>query len=189
MSPLIHHLTHPGDLTASAVVCGDAAATVATWDLAVVTCEVCNPVTPPRRTREGGMSEKALLQAVTAAPDPCQACRASVRTQRSDGSRRKLPQEPARIASEKEFQELVRQTALASGWMYYHTTDSRHSPAGFVDTVLVREGRCVVAELKMPGNKPTAAQQSWLAAWSTVPGVEVFVWIPEDLAQIMEVLR
>ena len=63
---LIHHLTHPGELTASAVVCGDPSAAVATWDVQRVTCPACKPASRCVR-QAGSLSERALQAAVTAA--------------------------------------------------------------------------------------------------------------------------
>ena len=141
----IHLLTHPSQLTASAVVCGDPHAAVATWDANRVTCPVCTP--PSRRARQpGGMSEKALQAAVTAA--------------------------------------LTR-----AGWLAYHTHDSRHSPAGYQDITALRGSRCLAIELKSPTGTLTPAQQTWLAAWRRILGVEVHVWRPDDLARALEVLR
>jgi hypothetical protein len=101
------------------------------------------------------------------------------------------PQSPEPIAergpSEKEWQWRVVNFAEAHGWKYYHTYDSRRSPEGFPDLVLLRPGRIVVAELKTDKGKVTAAQQEWLEAWQAA-GAEVYVWRPSMWAEVQEVL-
>jgi hypothetical protein len=47
----------------------------------------------------------------------------------------------------------------------------------------------VFAELKMPGKRPTMAQQAWLDALAGVTQVQSAVWNPDDLETILEVLR
>ena len=145
MPALIHRLTHPGELTASAVVCGDPTAAVATWDAQRVTCPQCRPQACPRRA-PNGWTEKAVQTAVT------QAC-------------------------------------TRAGWLWYHTHDSRHSPAGFPDVVALKGSRCLVLELKSATGTLTPAQQTWLAAWRRILGAEVHVVRPDDLETILEVIR
>ena len=86
----------------------------------------------------------------------------------------------ARTISEKDLQEQVRQMAVTLGWLYYHTHNSRHSPEGFPDCVLVKGERLVIAELKRWDKNPTPAQYEWLNALGKV-SKEVFVWRPQDL--------
>lgn len=92
---------------------------------------------------------------------------------------------------EKVLQELVRRTARAFGWGFYHTHNSRHSPAGFPDCVMVKGGRLVFAELKTDRGKFSEHQTLWLTALRQVPGVEVHEWRPADWysGRIEEVLR
>lgn len=92
--------------------------------------------------------------------------------------------------SEKEFQGQVVELATALGYMIYHTWDSRHSPAGFPDLILLRGHRCVVAELKKDkAPKPTPKQREWLAAWALIPGAEAHVWRPRDWEALKRVLH
>jgi hypothetical protein len=90
--------------------------------------------------------------------------------------------------SEKEFMQNVLDLASVTGWMRYHTHDSRRSHAGFPDLVLVRPPRLVVAELKVGKNKTTRSQDAWLAALMGCPQVEVFVWRPTDWPEIARTL-
>lgn len=64
MPPLIHALTHPGDFTSSAVVCGDPHAVAATWDPRRVTCPGCTKAVRRFTPADGGMSEKALQETI-----------------------------------------------------------------------------------------------------------------------------
>jgi hypothetical protein len=96
-----------------------------------------------------------------------------------------MPTAPAEPVSEKQFQAAVVKEAKRLGWRVYHTYDSRKSEAGFVDLVLLRGPRKMVAELKVGSNKPSAAQLNWLE-WFADAGVESHVWYPTDWPKIME---
>jgi hypothetical protein len=91
--------------------------------------------------------------------------------------------------SERDLTNYVRDLARACGWRRYHTWLSKHSPAGFPDEVLVRPPRLVIAELKSASGRLKTEQEGWLEALRQVPGVEVFVWKPDDMDEILEVLR
>lgn len=101
------------------------------------------------------------------------------------------PPPPPAFADEAAFQAWVVAFARDRDWLTYHTHDSRRSTAGFPDLVMLRPqpdgARLLVAELKMPGNKPTEAQRTWLRAFER-SGAEVFTWWPENLSEIREVL-
>jgi len=92
--------------------------------------------------------------------------------------------------TEKDFQEQVRQLALLCGFEHiFHTWDSRHSPAGFPDLIILKDGRMIVAELKREGEQPSAEQYFWLLEFSKIPGAEVYLWRPSDWDSIAEILR
>ncbi len=93
-----------------------------------------------------------------------------------------------RMISEAAWQEHIRELAALFGWRYYHTWRSQHSPSGFPDCVLVRGDRCIFAELKVEGARPTQTQREWLAALRAVPGIEVYVWTPSQREEVVEVL-
>lgn len=88
---------------------------------------------------------------------------------------------PAAILRETEaqFQAKVIQWARLNGWMHYHTHDSRRSPEGFPDLVLVRPPEIVYVELKSEKGKLTTRQQVWIGALEAC-GQETFVWRPSD---------
>lgn len=91
--------------------------------------------------------------------------------------------------SERDLTGYVRDVAKTFGWRRYHTWLSKHSPAGFPDEVLVRPPRLVFAELKSARGRLKPEQEAWLEMLRQVPGVEVFVWRPGDMEEIVEVLR
>jgi VRR-NUC domain len=91
--------------------------------------------------------------------------------------------------SERDLTAYVRDIASACGWRRYHTWLSKHSPAGFPDEVLVRPPRIIFAELKSANGRLKREQEAWLEAMRQVPGVEVFVSRPDDLDEILKVLR
>ena len=66
--------------------------------------------------------------------------------------------------SEKHCQTQVVQLARLSGFLIYHTFDSRRSAAGFPDLVLVRPPHLIFAELESEGGLPRPEQSEWLEA-------------------------
>jgi hypothetical protein len=96
---------------------------------------------------------------------------------------------PAEEIDEKTFQAAVIRRAKELGWRHYHTHDSRRSPSGFPDLVLVRCGRLIFAELKrQEGGILTAEQKNWYDDLRDACR-EVYLWRPADWPQIEEVLR
>jgi hypothetical protein len=89
--------------------------------------------------------------------------------------------------SETEFQSEVVKAAKKRGWKSYHTKDSRGSERGWPDLVLARPPRIVFAELKRTGKNPTPEQIEWLDTLDAC-GQEAYVWRPEDMAEVLEVL-
>ena len=89
--------------------------------------------------------------------------------------------------SEKAFQSQVIALATATGWVCYHTHDSRRSAAGFPDLTLVRGARLLFAELKSAIGFATSAQTGWLTALGDA-GAETYLWRPDDLDEIAAVL-
>lgn len=91
--------------------------------------------------------------------------------------------------SERDFQAQVLQLARLSGWMAYHTRDSRRSEPGFPDLVLVRPPMILFAELKTGAGKVRPEQRTWLAALAGCEGVDVALWRPSDWKTVEEVLK
>lgn len=93
------------------------------------------------------------------------------------------------MLTEREWQSAIVAYATARGWRHFHPHDSRRSPSGFPDLTLVRAGRLVFAELKREKDSRTSvAQREWLDDLAGCIGVEVFLWRPSDVAQVMKVL-
>lgn len=103
--------------------------------------------------------------------------------------------------TEDEFMSQVAELAKLRGWKIAHfrplrtktgwRTACQFDAQGFPDLVMVRgDNRLVVAELKRSEKeKPTDEQRAWLAAFSFVPSVEVFLWHPGCWPEIEKVLR
>lgn len=114
--------------------------------------------------------------------------------------------------SEAGFQAAVVEYAQIRQWaLVYHTHDSRRSPEGFPDLVLVRGERIVFAELKSQAGRTSPQQEAWLAGLRRVavaaagmerervaygivdvaepPIVSVFLWRPSDWPSIEKELK
>lgn len=92
----------------------------------------------------------------------------------------------AAAMSEKQLLESVVALAKALGWRHFHTHDSRRSPAGFPDLVMVRGGRLLFVELKSTRGRYGPGQVEWLDDLADVAAgsgdvVEALTWRPCDL--------
>lgn len=87
---------------------------------------------------------------------------------------------------ESSFQIILLNLARQCGWRHYHTHDSRKSPSGFPDLVLVRE-RVIFAELKGETTPVEEEQQEWLTMLSRA-GAEVYLWRRSDWDDISTTL-
>ena len=104
--------------------------------------------------------------------------------------------------SEREFQQQVIALAKLRGFRVAHFRPARvmrngketyETPVaadgkGFLDLVMLREHRLIVAELKSEKGQLTKEQHQWIQAWLLVPGVEVYVWRPSEWSEIEKVL-
>ena len=91
--------------------------------------------------------------------------------------------------TEKEFGRQVDDYAKLCGWLLYRTWLPIHSPAGFPDRFLVRNGVAVALELKSEKGKATDAQLAWIAALDAVPGITARVVRPSNWPEIEALLR
>lgn len=91
--------------------------------------------------------------------------------------------------TERQLQAQVLDLAHLLGWRTYHSWTSIHSTAGFPDLVLVSADRrrVVFAELKGMRRRLTEAQDEWLGILRLC-GAEAYVWRPDQLKEIAEVL-
>ena len=93
-----------------------------------------------------------------------------------------------KLISEKIFMESIIDLARSTGWMVYHTYDSRRSTAGFPDLVMTKHKRLVIAEIKTETGKTSPAQDQWLETLRTARGVKVKLWRPSDWPEIERTL-
>lgn len=75
-----------------------------------------------------------------------------------------------------------------AGTIYGWRTAVAGDGAGFPDCVLARPPRLVVAELKSDKGKVTPEQEVWLDLLAGCPGVEVYLWRPDDFEDISDIL-
>jgi len=94
--------------------------------------------------------------------------------------------------TEAEFTDQVLKYFRLHGWVAKHDRPARTAKGwrtaiqgdpGFGDIVAVKNGRKVMAELKVGTNQPTLDQLRWLAAW----GEDGFLWYPQDWDKIAAV--
>jgi len=90
---------------------------------------------------------------------------------------------------EKGLTSQVKDAAALFGWLRYHTARAQWSPAGFPDEVLVRGDRIIFAELKKAKTQLKEEQRAWMWALASTGKVEVYLWRPCSLDQILHVLR
>lgn len=83
--------------------------------------------------------------------------------------------------TEKELSQCIVDAARDYGWKTYRTWRSLHSPAGYPDLTMTRNGKLFIWECKSAKGVVKPAQQEWLDALALVPGVDVRVVRPADL--------
>ena len=89
---------------------------------------------------------------------------------------------------ESDFQHDLIRAAELLGWTVWWTPDSRRTNAGEPDLRLVQPPRMIFAELKTGRRKRTAEQLSAAEQLSLCPGVEYYLWTPEQWDDIMDTL-
>lgn len=95
---------------------------------------------------------------------------------------------PIRHQNHKVFQAAIRKLAGSHGWADYCLWDSRRSPAGWPDLILLRPPQIIAAELKIPPDRLSPAQSRTLQALETCRHIHTFVWRPRDSQQIADTL-
>lgn len=90
--------------------------------------------------------------------------------------------------TERRFSQQVVDYATLMRWRVYRTHNSRHSPAGFPDLVLVRRPRVVWAELKSERGRATKEQLAWIGELFAC-SQEVYIWRPSDWPKVERILR
>jgi VRR-NUC domain len=94
------------------------------------------------------------------------------------------------LVSEADLQRAILDCAKLTGWLCYHTYDSRRSAPGFPDLVLcnilsqqangVVTQELIFAELKSERGRVSSEQRVWITALRAA-GQEVYIWRPRDL--------
>jgi hypothetical protein len=84
------------------------------------------------------------------------------------------------VTEEAQLQSDVIKLAKWAGWVHFHVYDSRRSPKGFPDLVLVHResGRLLFVELKSRTGRVSPDQRIWLALLGKRH--EVGLWTPEQ---------
>jgi hypothetical protein len=90
-----------------------------------------------------------------------------------------------RPLSERDFQAQVIDLAQLTGWMVYHTYDSRRCQAGYPDLALCRHGEYLLVELKTDTGRVRPAQRQWIEALRSA-SIECHIWRPGDWNTIVE---
>lgn len=125
--------------------------------------------------------------------------RTRVRQEFTAAMRRDLAAVRDGTANEAQFQRVVVAYAKDHGWLVHHTPKAQIRPGkhitptvghvGFVDLVLVRDGRCLFVELKAKGGSPSDEQTVWANRLGACPGVEHYTWWVRNWATVAETLR
>lgn len=89
--------------------------------------------------------------------------------------------------TEAQFQEAIVKAAKLNHWRVYFTWNSRHSPAGFPDLLMMRDGMMRVYELKTEKGPIRPQQREWVAAF-TECGVPARIVRPSDLDDVLREL-
>jgi len=90
--------------------------------------------------------------------------------------------------TEAELDSAIRKLCELYRFRRYHTYRSRRSPAGFPDLVLVKPPRVLFVELKSDDGRTTREQDAWLDDLSRCPGIERYLWKPQDLERAAAIL-
>jgi hypothetical protein len=100
--------------------------------------------------------------------------------------------------TESDWQRQVIDFARLHGWRVAHfrpglnrrgewQTAVQGDGEGFPDLVLVKPGRCIVAELKSDIGRVSEEQRAWLRSFEAA-GVPAYTWKPKDWAEVQAVL-
>ena len=90
--------------------------------------------------------------------------------------------------SEKDLQQWVIDLAKRTGWRVYFTWNSKHSPKGWVDLILLRGIYMLCLELKTEKGRVKPEQAETIRALSVIRRVEVDVIRPRHRDQLEKIL-
>jgi len=89
--------------------------------------------------------------------------------------------------TEAQFQRMVTDLCDWLHLRWYHTHDSRRSPGGFPDLVIVGPAQVVYVELKSEKGRVTPAQKEWIDALCGALQ-DAYIWRPSDWPEAQRVL-
>lgn len=106
---------------------------------------------------------------------------------------------PGILITERDFLRWAIDLAKFTGWRVAHFRPAMTAKGGWItrmdghygfpDLVLVRPPRIIFAELKRKkGGATTPDQDIWLTQLGLVPGLEVYLWTPEQREEIVRIL-
>jgi hypothetical protein len=96
--------------------------------------------------------------------------------------------------SETDFARQVEDLFDRCGWWWFHSRPAMKADGTWVTAYsgcdgVVRDGRDLCIELKSRYGKTSPAQQEWLYRASLCPHVEVYLWRPAEIDEIIRILR
>lgn len=97
-----------------------------------------------------------------------------------------MPKVP--MISERAFQGTVTDALELYGWAWYHTHDSRRSPAGFPDIIAVRGPVMLAIELKREDGKTSVSQYRWLDMLRAT-GARAYVIRPSNFDTLLTMIK
>lgn len=100
------------------------------------------------------------------------------------------------VELERDFARWLNDAAKMFNWRFAHFRPARtkygwvtpmEGDEGFIDYVLVRPPRLILAELKRirRPSEVSPGQKTWLTMLGAVPNVEVYLWSPEQRDEIL----
>ena len=138
---------------------------------------------PPQKRTIDLLQQCQHIQTFVWRPDDYPQIHAAIRSNDSDA-----PATPIRHQNHQAFQSAIRKLATAQGWADYCQWDSRRSPAGWPDLILLRPPEIIAAELKIPPDRLSPAQRATLQSLAACQQIHTFVWRPRDSQQIADTL-
>lgn len=90
--------------------------------------------------------------------------------------------------TEAQYQDLIKGTAEANGWMCYHTADSRRSDKGFPDLICIRGDELFAIEVKTAKGGVRPEQYVWMQAFERVEDIYTIIARPKDWIDVRDIL-
>jgi hypothetical protein len=90
--------------------------------------------------------------------------------------------------NERQFQASIVEAAGYAGWSCYWTWNSQHSPAGWPDLVLLKDGRILIYECKTAQGRIRPEQLACLALLQAA-GIPARIVRPADIDEVLAELQ